>query len=106
MNALTEVDRTPRTVMMHPNNVLYQITEDLLEKLIIKAEEKGFERGQKRTLEKPLTREEAAAFLRVEPITLDRWLKSGKLPHYLKHVVAGSTILFLSSELEEYIKKS
>lgn len=103
---LSEVDLTPRRAMtMLPTSVLYQISESDLEKLIIKAEEKGFERGQKKPFEKPLTREEAAAFLRIEAATLDRRFKSNKLPLSLRHVVSGS-IYFFASELEAFIKKS
>jgi len=88
---------------MLPASVLYQISENDLDKLIIKAEEKGFDKGQRKPFEKPLTREEAAAFLRIEPATLDRRFKTNKLPLSLRHVVSGSIYLF-ASELEEFVR--
>ena len=106
MNGLSEVDLMPkRGLTMLPTNILYQISENDLEKLIIKAEEKAYERGQKKPFEKPLTREEAAAFLRIEPATLDRRIKSGVLPATLRHY-NGGTIYFFASELENFIRKS
>jgi len=90
---------------MLPGNVLYQISDNDLEKLLMNALEKGFERGQKKPIEKPLTREEAAAFLRIEPLTLDRRIKNNVLPTTLRHY-NGGTIYFFASELEAFIKKS
>lgn len=87
------------------STVVYQVSEDLLDKLIIKAEEKGFEKGQKKPIEKPLTREEAAKYLRIDPTTLDRRFRNRKYPLSLRHS-CGGTSYFFASELESFIKKS
>lgn len=105
MNAITEVDRTPRTAMLYPNNVLYQISEDLLDKLIIKAEAKGFEHGQAKPLERPLTKKEAASYMRLHIKVFNKRFKDGVLPATLRHY-NGGTIYFFASELEDFIKKS
>lgn len=104
----SEFELMPRRapIDMLPNAILHVMSDEQLDKLIQKAMQEGFERGQKKPIEKPLTREEAAAFLRIEPATLDRWLKSRKLPVHLKHVIGIKTILFFASDLEEFIKKS
>ena len=90
---------------MLPASVLYQISESDLEKLIAKAEQKGFELGQKKPIEKPMNSVEAARYLGINPKTLSRKFCNGDLPSSLRHVVGGS-VLFFASELEEYIKKS
>jgi len=60
---------------------------------------------KQKTFERPLTREEAAKYLRITPITLDRRFRDGKLPLSLRHVNAGSTYFF-ASELELHLKRS
>jgi len=92
---------------MTPNTatILYHVSENDLNTLIMKAEEKGFDKGQKKPFEKPLTREEAAAFLRITARTLDNRIKSNVLPTDLRHY-NGGTIYFFASELEAFLKKS
>jgi hypothetical protein len=89
---------------MIPTSVLYQISENDLEKLIIKAEEKGFERGQKKTIEPPLTKEAAAKFMRLSVRQFDAKFKEGKLPAKLRRTKTG-TIYFFASELSDYLKE-
>lgn len=105
MNTLREIDLMPRGMTMLPNTVLHVMSDEQLDKLIREAIQRGFELGQKKPLEKPLTKKEAAAFLRIDPWTLDRRFKSGKIPLSLRHVVSGS-IYFFASELEAFIRKS
>lgn len=104
MTALRESDLTPQRTMM-PASILHVMSDEQLDKLIREALQRGFEIGQKKPIEKPLTREEAAKFLRIAPRTLDLKFKNHKLPLSLRHHAAG-TIYFFSSELEAFIKKS
>jgi hypothetical protein len=86
-------------------SVLNVMSDEQLEKLLKKAVQEGIELGQKKPIEKPLTKEEAARFLRIEPRTLDLRFQTHRLPVSLKHV-AGGSIYFFASELEAFIKKS
>jgi hypothetical protein len=92
------------TMFPAPASILYQISESDLEKLILKAEERGFELGQKKQIEKPLTKEGAAKYLSISEGTLDERFRTGKLPARLRHT-NGGTIYFFASELEEFIKQ-
>lgn len=90
---------------MLPNSVLYQINSDNLMKLI--AEIKAVvieEMGKKNGAEKPMTREEAANYMRISPTTFDRRLKNGTLPIGLRHINGGN-IYFFASELEAELKR-
>lgn len=86
-------------------SVLHVMSDDQLDRLIQRAMQEGFQQGQKKSYEKPLTKKEAAAFLRINPWTMDRRFKTNKLPASLRHVVDGS-IYFFASELQEFLKKS
>jgi hypothetical protein len=90
---------------MLPTNILHVMSDDQLDKLIQKAIQEGFEKGQKRTIEKPLTKQEAANYLRISLSTLDERFRSQALPTSLRHY-NGGTIYFFASELEAFIKKS
>jgi len=90
---------------MLPGNVLYQISDNDLEKLLMNALEKGFERGQKKPIEKPLTKQEAADYMRIHITTFDDRFRNNVLPTTLRHY-NGGTIYFFASELEAFIKKS
>lgn len=62
-------------------------------------------KAKSEAVEKPLTREEAAAYMRIDPVTLDRRLRKGTLPMSLRHH-NGGTLYFFASELEAFLKKS
>ena len=86
------------------SGLTYQLSEAEIDKLILKAEERGFERGQKKAYEKPLTMKEAASYLRIHVKVLSRRFNEGTMPSSLRHVVGGSILLY-ASELESYIRK-
>lgn len=48
----------------------------------------------------PMTAAEAAAYLRVRPLTLARWRKAGTGPNYAK---VGKRYLYRLSDLEAYV---
>ena len=90
---------------MLPTNVLHVMSDDQLDKLIQKAIQEGFERGQKRNYEKPLNMQEAANYLGIHVKSLSARFSNGKLPSSLRHVAGGRIYLF-ASELQEFIKRS
>lgn len=49
-----------------------------------------------------LTRDEAAAYLRVKPCTLAAWVTNKK--HRLPHVKVGSLVRYRRSDLDDFIK--
>lgn len=90
---------------MQPNSVLYQITSDNLEKFLEKYTSVVIEEfSKKKVIEKPMTREEAANYMRISPTTFDRRLKNGTLPMALRHINGGN-IYFFASELEAELKR-
>ncbi len=48
-----------------------------------------------------LTREEAAAYLKINPRTLNRWVQHGKCP---RHRTPGGAPRFLRRELDELLR--
>lgn len=91
---------------MTMSNVIYQLSKDDLLQLL--NDQKAIivsEFSKSKIAEKPLTREEAAAFLRIDSTTLDRRFRNGTLPKSLRHF-NGGTLYFFASELEAHIKKS
>lgn len=91
---------------MLPNSVLYQISGTDLDMLLNQYKEYLMnELSRKKVIEKPMTREEIAAYMRIDPTTLDRRFKSGKLPHTLRHH-NGGTLYFFASEFEEFLKSN
>lgn len=102
MTALRESDLTPK---MFSSPVLHVMSDEQLDKLILEAVQRGFELGQTKPIEKPLTKQEAANYMRIHVNTLDCHFKRKVLPASLRHYVGGA-ILFFASELEAFIKKS
>lgn len=93
------------TMFPSPASILYQISESDLEKLILKAEERGFALGQKKPVEEPLHKDKAAKYLGIKSRTLDKWIQEGIIPSKYIHRPNG-TPYFLASELSEFIKES
>lgn len=102
MTALRESDMTPK---MFPSPVLHVMSDEQLDKLILEAVQRGYELGQKKPIEKPLTKQEAADYMRIHVNTLDGYFRDKTLPISLRHYVGGS-IYFFASDLEAFIKKS
>lgn len=102
MNAIREVDYMPTLPMA---SVLHVMSDDQLDKLIKESLQRGFELGQKKPIEKPLTKKEAADYMRIHIKVFNKRFKTGALPANLRHYVDG-TILFFASELEAFIRKS
>lgn len=91
---------------MLPTSVIYQLTGEQFKELIAEVKATVIEElSRKKVIEKPMTREEIAAYMRIDPITLDRRFKSGKLPRNLRHS-NGGTLYFFASEFEELIKSN
>lgn len=91
---------------MLPASVLYQISSSDLDRLMSEYKRTVIdELSRKKVIEKPMTREEIAAYMRIDPTTLDRRFKSGKLPHTLRHH-NGGTLYFFASEFEEFLKSN
>lgn len=83
----------------------YVLEQEDLNKIIEKVVEKVAQETKKwQLVEKPLTRNEAAAYFKISPITFDRRLKNGTLPSSLRRY-NGGTIYFFASELEAFLKK-
>lgn len=102
MTALRESDMAPR---MFPASVLHVMSDEQLDKLILEAVQRGYELGQKKPIEKPLTKQEAADYMRIHVNTLDGYFRDKILPTSLRHYVGGC-IYFFASDLEAFIKKS
>lgn len=106
MNVLREVDLMPQRSITNIAKVTYEFTDEQFKQLLETVRQTTIEElNKKGSTDKFLTREEAARYLRIEPATLDRRLKSGKFPLSLRHVVGGS-ILFSQADLEKFIKES
>ncbi|HYF69115.1 MAG TPA: hypothetical protein VD884_13320 [Ohtaekwangia sp.] len=85
-------------VMLGKPTVLYTVTDEQLKELIVETI-RQWESRPKPDKEQPLTRKEAAKYLRCHVSTLDRkWKK-------LRHNVDGQ-FFWLESELAAHIKKS
>jgi excisionase family DNA binding protein len=87
-----------KTVHMTTEPTIHQLMAELKEHLSKEVKQIG-------VVEKMLTPEEAAAYLRIGKTTLYDWIKKEKLPVSLIHRVGGM-VYFIPSELYQYVKAS
>jgi len=88
------------------SQAIYQFTGEQLKQLIDEVKATVIqEMNRKQSLDKVLTKQEAAAYLRIHVTTLDERFRERKLPTSLRHYNGGS-LYFYQSELENFIKRS
>lgn len=92
------------TMFPAPASILYQVAKSDLMEVFREVYERGFKDGQKVPIDDPITRKEAAKYLKCNVSTLDKWVKEGVLDSAFVHR-KGGTVYFLKSELHQFIKE-
>jgi excisionase family DNA binding protein len=85
------------------SKVVYELTSEQIKEFAkeIIAQDRAL--GKYKTHENPITKQEAAEYLRISYRTFDEKVKEGIIPASLLHRIDG-TILLYKDELEPYVK--
>lgn len=92
------------TMFPAPASILYQVAKSELLEAFREVYEHGYKDGQKKQIEDPMTRKEAAKYLKCHINTLDKWIREGVIDTSFVHR-KGGTVYFLKSELHQFIKE-
>jgi hypothetical protein len=89
-------------------NPVIILTPNDFERLVVELKEhlsKEIQSIKDRSIEKPICRKEAAAYLGIHVDTLDRRIENSKIPASVVHQIDGQRVFF-KSELYDFVKKS